>query len=170
MIINLSVKNNIPLRNILIHIMRIYPNPSDLCNYRITKMVYLLDWYCAMNFNRQATNINWFFDNYGPFVWDIKDTIEGNPDIFNIKYTQNMYGGEKYLFSLRNMHVDDNLCPEIREALNYVVDATAKLDFASFTRLVYSTYPIVTTPQYHELNLLEKAKELRERDKQIHTN
>lgn len=160
---NRITRANRLLSDILIYIIKKYPRPNDLYNYRLTKMVYLLDWHFALHYQRQATDINWVFDNYGPFVWDIKDTADNNTDIFNIEYARNMYGSDKYLFSLKDDNISPNLDHDIETAIDYVIKTTANLDFSSFTKLVYSTYPIVITPQYQHLNLVQIANEYRQR-------
>ena len=61
------------LREIIAYILRFYVNKEELSKYRLTKLVYLCDWCYAVSRGKQITNIHWFFDNYGPFVWDVID-------------------------------------------------------------------------------------------------
>ena len=51
---------------------------------------------------------------------------------------------------------------EIQKILDFVINATAKMNWNSFISLVYSTYPIRTMSRYSELNLPALAKEYEE--------
>lgn len=64
------------LINIVAYILKNYPNKKDLSKARVTKMVYLVDWRAAFDLGSQATDIQWYFDNYGPFVYTINDMVE----------------------------------------------------------------------------------------------
>ena len=64
------------LLNVVTYLVKNYPVEDHLSNARVTKMVYLADWFHALNHQKQITSIKWYFDNYGPFVWDIKDLVE----------------------------------------------------------------------------------------------
>ena len=102
----------VELIDIISYILKYYPVKSELSNARLTKMVYLIDWRSAFDYGEQVTNISWYFDNYGPFVHDVEETIENNLDIIQPIYTQNMYGTKKKMFVLRNENIDLNQIPE----------------------------------------------------------
>ena len=53
-------------------------------------MVYLSDWLNSLKNGEQLTNINWYYDNYGPFVWEIYNSIIEHEDLFSIKITNNL--------------------------------------------------------------------------------
>jgi len=45
-----------------------YPYKYKLSKARLTKMVYLIDWYYSKLNKHQMTNISWEFNHYGPYV------------------------------------------------------------------------------------------------------
>lgn len=141
-------------------------SPNIATKYRVTKMIYLADWCSCVSHNTQITNIHWVFDNYGPFVWDIYNTVEQNPDTFKISYGLTIGGNEKMLFSLVNPTQQFFLTNRTRKILDFIVNETKKLSTIEFTQLVYNTYPILTTPRYNKLDLIKKAQEFNKRGKQ----
>ena len=149
------------LKDILIYLIKQYPHKDELSNARLTKMIYLADWLSAIRKDSQLTNIKWYYDNYGPFVWDVFDCVEDNADIFSVEYTTNMYGGEKRLINLKK-DVPNNLSNEEKRILDEVIDNTKSLYWTDFIKLIYSTYPILTSEKYSYLDLVNKAKEWRE--------
>ena len=80
------------LKDMIYYILKKYPKKDHLSNARLTKIIYLSDWYSAINYNKQISNIHWYFDNYGPFVWDVLDEIKQHSDLFVIKKTLNIFG------------------------------------------------------------------------------
>ena len=150
------------LKDVIYYILYTYPSKEDLSNYRTTKMIYLIDWYYSIKYKKQLTNINWFFDNYGPFVWDIKDTVVKNENVFNIEHTKNYYGSDKTLFSIKDLKHKIELSDNEKSAIDYIIELTKNLGNDSFTKLVYSTYPMIVTEQYHKLDLVARAKEYQE--------
>ncbi|MBS0655153.1 MAG: SocA family protein [Verrucomicrobia bacterium] len=136
-----------------------YLSKSDLSNARITKLIYLSDWHHAINYQSQITTINWYFDNYGPFVNDVFDAVCQHKDIFNIKIITNIYGSDKTIFILK----DENYIPVLdeseRQSLDHIINITQNLNWNDFIKLVYSTYPIASSQRYTHLDLLKKARE-----------
>jgi hypothetical protein len=138
-----------------------YPYASDLSNARVTKMVYLADWHHAVTYGSQITDIQWVFDNHGPFVWTVKDVASQNPQLFRVAESINYFGARKCEITLLNL--DEN--PVIKESeaasIRHIVQATKEFDWDTFIRLVYSTYPIVNSARYSHLNLVARAAEYR---------
>jgi len=147
------------LKDTMVYIIKKYPHKCELSNARLTKMIYLADWKHAITYSTQISPINWHFDNYGPFVWDIKDTAKTNPDLFYTEDITNMYGSPKTIISLKNCEYIPAISESEMKSLDHVIDATQKLNWEQFIRLIYSTYPIIVSEKYVFLNLIEKAKE-----------
>lgn len=72
------------LKDIIYYILEHHPGRASFSNARITKLIYLADWKSCLETGAQITQIDWFFDYYGPFVKDIEHEVEANPDIFKI--------------------------------------------------------------------------------------
>ena len=155
----------VELKTVMYYIIKNYPNrmKKELSNARLTKMIYLSDWKKSINEGKQITNIEWYFDNYGPFVGDVLDEAEKNKDVFSIKHTINMYGQPKTYFEIKeNSNMDkeiEKIHDKTKDVLDYIINITSKMYWNAFIKLVYSTYPITSSERYSKLNLVKKAKE-----------
>lgn len=149
------------LKDIIAYIISIYPeNMSDeLSNARVTKMVYLSDWRNCLRDKGQISDIRWYFDNFGPFVWDVKKEAEENKDIFEVNSVPNMFGTPKTLFRLRDKNYTPNLTKSEMASIQHIVSISSKKYWNDFIKLVYSTHPIASSERYSFLDLVSKAKE-----------
>ena len=145
--------------NTLAYVLQHYPHKSELSNARATKLIYLGDWHQALYYGKQITSISWYFDNYGPFVSDVKATAAQHPNIFKIEETVNMFGTPKTLLSLAVAAVTPNLAPQEQASLDHVIGATKGETWDGFIKLVYSTYPVASSQRYSQLDLIAKAQE-----------
>ena len=148
----------VSIKDICSYIISNYPHKDELSNARLTKMVYLSDWLNSLKNGEQLTNINWYYDNYGPFVWEIYNSIVEHEDLFSIKITNNLYGSEKRLVTLKKVP-EINIEENQRRIIDSIIEKTQKLYWNDFIKLVYSTYPILGSEKYTHLNLVEKALE-----------
>jgi hypothetical protein len=146
------------LKDIMAYIIVNYPHKLDLSNAKLTKMIYLSDWRHAIKYGTQISSIKWYFDNYGPFVWDIKDEAEKD-DQFMVSELLNAYGTPKIVISLKNAKYIPRLSREEAYSVDHVIETSKKLNWDQFIRLVYSTYPIISSEKYTYLDLAQKAKE-----------
>lgn len=153
------------LTDVVFYILREYPHKSELSNARTTKIVYLADWRSELQRSRQITNIEWYFDNYGPFVWDIKNTIAHNPAIFSMASTINELGSEKTLFSVKGHDYSPRLSEDEKGVIDWVIKETKSLYWDDFITLIYSTYPVLTGARYTKLDLHSAAAEYKARQK-----
>lgn len=148
------------IKDVMVYLLQNYPENmrGELSNARLTKMVYLSDWRHVLQTGKQITPINWYFDNYGPFVRDVEDTARSNPSLFVISDTQNYYGQRKKVFSLRGTE-PTSLSPTEISAIDHIINITKKLYWSDFIRLVYSTHPIASSERYTYLDLISKGSE-----------
>ena len=147
------------LKETIAYILGKYPHKLEMSNARLTKIVYLSDWKHAIEHKQQITNIKWYFDNYGPYVSDVKEEIEKHSDIFAKQETKNMFGSPKTVFSLKNKTNNFDLNQEEKDAINHIIKVTKSLNWDDFIKLVYSTHPILSSNRYSDLDLVAKAKE-----------
>lgn len=150
------------LKNILAYLMQHYPPELShhFSNARLTKMVYLADWRHAILHNgRQITDINWYFDNFGPFDRAVQDEIAAHPELFIAEPTTNSFGNHKLQFSLLDPLYQPDLDQEVKDALDHVIKTTSQKSWAEFIKLVYSTYPVFNATRYNYLNLPDQARE-----------
>lgn len=146
------------LIDIILYILKFYPHKDELSNARLTKMIYLADWRSAYDYGKQITNIEWYFDNYGPFVHDVEKTIEEHSDKIATVLTRNIFGKKKILYKLIDANTNINLPKNVDQVVSTIIDLTKDLYWDQFINFVYSTYPIVTSERYTYLNLVGKAE------------
>jgi hypothetical protein len=149
------------LKDVMAYYIQHYPDSMahELSNARLTKMVYLADWHQALNQDRQITDIEWYFDNFGPFVHDIEETAANHEEIFSVDLGNNMYGQAKKTFGLRDKAYKPELSDVEKSSLDHIIEVTRKLYWAPFIKLVYSTHPVASSQRYSILNLVDKARE-----------
>lgn len=153
------------LIDIAYYICKNYPHKDELSKARLTKMVYLTDWKSCLIKDHQLTTIEWFFDNYGPFVDDIHNEIAKRTDLINITHTLNYYGSEKTLYSISQNEYLPTLDESDKIIIDEVIERTKSMHWDDFINFVYSTYPIATSQRYSKLNLREKAHEYKKNTK-----
>lgn len=134
-----------------------YPYRDELSNSRLTKLVYLSDWFSCLLYGKQLTEIRWVFNHYGPYVDDIIDTARQDR-LFVISNSQNFYGDNKLIISC-----DENYQPIIsikeKNIIDFVIEKTKSMYFNEFIDYVYSTYPISSQQRYLNLDLVSLARE-----------
>ncbi len=147
------------IKDILAFLLHEYPHETHLSNARVTKMIYLADWHQAIQHRVQVSPIRWYFDNYGPFVWDTLEVARQHPDLFALEDTRNDVGSRKIQLSLKDRNYVPVLTAQERMSLRHVIAKTSNLNWSDFIRLVYSTYPIISGDRYTYLNLSQYAEE-----------
>ena len=150
------------LKDVMAWIIKNYPHESELSNARLTKMVYLCDWHHTVYSNARMTDIDWYFDNHGPFVWDIKNQATLERDLFRIAETKNMYGSRKTLIKLNDKEFDgSNLTDSEKSSISKIITRTKGLYWDDFITFVYSTFPILESEKYSRIDLEGLAKKFR---------
>lgn len=151
---------NNKIDQVLRYIINEYPYPHELSKTRTTKLVYLVDWLMAKKYGKQLTDINWYFDHFGPFVSDVFDAADEDRDISIKRHTSN-FGTVKYIVVPKNMDVplEVNLSPHEIKIIDEVIEETEKLYWNDFIDYVYSTYPISKGKKYGNLDLVKLAEE-----------
>lgn len=147
------------ISNLIKYLLKNYPHKSELSASRLTKMLYLADWKSAIQNSKQITDAKWHFNHYGPYVDDFLKTAKDDDDI-KITIAKTMFGGHKQQVELSD---DFNGSIEIEESekkiLDFVISSTKDKNYEAFIKLVYSTYPVVSSSRYSDLDLVEMAKE-----------
>ena len=150
------------VRDVMAYICDHYPHKHELSNSRLTKMIYLADWKSAIERRQTITNLDWKFDRYGPYVDTVAEIAREDP-AFNFRRTINGLGNRKNVISLKNVDVERferyEIDSEERKMLNQVIDATNKLNYDEFIKLVYSTYPVLTSARGTFMDLIRAANE-----------
>lgn len=149
------------LKEIIAYILKKYPESkkSDLSKARLTKLVYLADWYNSVKNDAQLSSIAWMYNHYGPYVDDVIKEIQTNQNLFSIKNEYTILGNEKTIIQLNNKNYQPSLTDIEKQAIDSIIDSTASMNFSNFIETVYSTYPIAFGERYETLDLKKLAKE-----------
>ncbi|MFQ1801076.1 Panacea domain-containing protein [Aeromonas veronii] len=147
------------IMDVIKYILFTYPYKDELSASRLTKMLYLTDWKAALEYGAQLTETTWHFNHYGPYVDDFVKMAKNDDDI-RIVNTTTMLGGHKQQFELSsNYNKKINLPPKIKDIVDFVINATKDKNYEEFIKLVYSTYPVISSSKYSNLDLVSKARE-----------
>ncbi|PKH92496.1 hypothetical protein CXF76_06375 [Pseudoalteromonas sp. 78C3] len=146
------------LQNIIAFICANYPHKSELTKARVTKLVYLADWFSALLDKKQMTDIKWVFNHYGPYVDDVVDAAHSGFG-FKVEHQNTMYGTSKYVLSYNGRENSIKLEERDKEILNAVMEKTKTMYFNQFVDYVYSTYPVKTKERYSTFNLVKLAED-----------
>ena len=145
--------------NVIKYILSAYPYKDELSASRLTKMLYLTDWKNAIEHDAQLSQTVWHFNHYGPYVDDFVDMARKDKDI-NVVNTKTMFGGNKQLFKLSDKNSGKiDLSDELKVIVDFVINATKDKNYDDFIKLVYSTYPVISSSKYSNLDLVSKARE-----------
>jgi len=148
--------------NIMKYFLKNYPHKSELSASRLTKMVYLSDWKSAIENEKQLTDALWHFHHYGPYIDDFLKLAFDDKDI-EVEETINMFGNKKQLIKLKESFQEEiNLPDETKKILDFVISSTKQKNYEDFIKLVYSTYPVISSNRYSDFNLVQMAKNYKE--------
>ena len=148
------------LENIITYLCRKYPLRHELSKARVTKMVYLVDWECCMRTGKQLSNIEWYFNNFGPYVDDVINAAR-NSKTLEVIETENFYGDKKELIQVKGTAPLPSVDSISEQVINEVIDKTKSMYWNAFIEYVYSTPPISESTRYSELNLEKFAKKIK---------
>lgn len=135
-----------------------YPYSNELSKARLTKLVYLSDWYSCLFQSEQMSDIDWTFNHHGPYVTDVVDIARDHQD-FEVISTRNHYGSHKVVIGYTGDNQFDKLSSLDIEIMDAIIDTTKKMYFSDFIDFVYSTYPVIANERYSKLNLKKLAQE-----------
>ncbi|WP_429126262.1 Panacea domain-containing protein [Aeromonas veronii] len=145
------------LRSIMAYIAKAYPHKNELSKARLTKLIYLSDWFSSLLDGKQMTDIRWVFNHYGPYVDDVSNIAAFDSE-FSIKPEKTVYGSDKYVISYCGSGVDNVLSEREKAIIDAVIDKTKSMYFNDFINYVYSTYPVSSSERYAEMNLEALAR------------
>lgn len=144
------------LQKIVAYFCMNYSYKDELSKARLTKLVYLADWFSSLLDGKQMTDVKWVFNHYGPYVDEVVDSVSSVHG-FNVEEKNTMYGTPKYVISYIGGG-DIDICDREKNILDAVIKKTRSMYFNDFIKYVYSTYPVKSSERYSDLNLVELAK------------
>lgn len=146
------------LVDLIYFVIKNYPNKNELSKARLTKIIYLLDWKYTLDYWKQITSIDWYFDSYWPYVIDVVKTTEST-SLFKMKHYLNYFNNIWTIIEINDDNYEPNISDDIKEIYDFIVNKTKKMNFNDFINFVYSTYPVQVSKRYTNMNLLELAQE-----------
>lgn len=150
------------LKDIVAYVLRLASRRDSVAHERVVRMVYLADWKSALERGRTVSGLHWHFDHAGPFVWDVLDVVRSETTMFSLTTDANYYGGAVTKIALRDRRIlPSQLDDHERWALDFVLCTTRELRDYELIRLVYSTFPVLSSERYTPLDLVAKAIEYR---------
>ncbi|MGI2860503.1 Panacea domain-containing protein [Shewanella algae] len=148
---------NVLISTLIKYILKYYPHKSELSASRVTKMLYLADWKNAIENGTQITDVVWHFNHYGPYVDEFIETARKDEEILVTNATT-VFGGRKQQLELSNKFKDKiDISQSDKEILDFVINATKDKNYDDFIKLVYSTYPVLFSEKYSDLDLVTLA-------------
>lgn len=140
---------NYSLNDLIKYFCSMYPYAQELSKARLTKMIFLADWENFKINKEQISNIEWYFDNFGPYVTNIIDIAYNDPDV-RVVSTRTIYGTDKTLIEYKGEipNIDIN----VKAILDKVINDTRSLSWKNFIDYVYATPPIKQSERYNYLD------------------
>lgn len=138
------------LKNIMQAVLSRYD--GWLYNAALTKFIYLLDIESIERSGKSLSNIQWYRDNYGPFVWDVLNCANEMPHIFEI-HTEPGNKRRICLISREN----NQETGEIEKLMDEVISKipNPKTNFSAFKDYVYATPPMILSRGNGFLNVAD---------------
>lgn len=140
------------ITKVVVYILKTHK--AECSKARLIKLLYLADWHQAITFGNPITNLNWKFENCGPYSEEIIQELNNNSNLFQDE-------GNHYSVSINNEE-SFNLPEAIIHSLNHVLNETKDLTFSELITLVLSTYPCMTTSRFEKLDLKQGAIKYRQ--------
>lgn len=132
-------------------------NDNGLSKARLTKLFYLIDWKSELDNNRQITDIQWYFHQFGPYVDDVMNALRYQTHIFKVYRYPDSRGGFYEVILLNDLDFKPKLDLEDQKVIDHVIHITVNLNWDQFIELVYGTFPVFFGVKGQFLNLKEAA-------------
>ena len=151
------MKSKNALKQLMLCILAKYPHPDDMSNSRLTKTVFLCDWKSCLESGYVVSGVDWYFDHYGPYVDDVIDLAKNDTD-FLVVNIQTEHGKNKSLVRLAGDGLSHYSLSSLDEAcVDFVIGLTEDKKYDEFINLIYSLYPVITSPKFGRIDLVKKA-------------
>jgi hypothetical protein len=144
---------------VLVYLSNHFPKNNTLSISRLCKMVYLADWKSSIYYRRQITTFNWEVFYSGPYSEEFEELFIKNDELFKIsKEIIAGCGNIRIIECKKSVEISNFLQDDIF-ILDQVLNTTSELDWDSFIKIVYSTYPVAMKDRYTKIDLPKLAEE-----------
>lgn len=149
----------------IVYLLHQHPKKENLYLEQLAKILYLIDWKHTLEAARPYTDLQWVYESSGPWS-DELDKIAQDDDLEVIR---NAYRRNYDIIRLRHPgELSVSLGETAINVIGHIIRETVNLNIDEFNKLVYSTYPMVTTQRSHTINLLKAAREYKTKDFLLH--
>ena len=134
----------------------LYRSKSNvLSNSRLTMLIYLCDWKSCLVTNKPLTELNWHYENNGPFSWEVIKAVIYSRKHFEISKSLGSFISFNTTVKLivYNEEIQNSLSSYSNNIIDFVIKQTNALDNEQFTNLILSTYPVMSSQKFTDLNL-----------------
>lgn len=148
------------LEKLVRYILLNYPNVNELSKPRLVKLIYLIDWKYTIDNGLQYTDIQWYYNHYGPYVNDVIELMKSKSEVFKVISYSNSYEGvtDKFVLIDKSEIILDT---DIKKIADLFIGHTYSMTWSNFINLVYSSFPIKSSLKYTILNLEEMATQFK---------
>ncbi|TGK01329.1 DUF4065 domain-containing protein [Leptospira langatensis] len=148
---------------------------NELAKSTLTKVIFLAEYWMAKKTGKTCFNLPWYYDEYGPYLKIVTDSIHNEPDI---KISARLRGfGQDTISKFYTIEpiseTDYSLDNKIFENfIDEIIESYKILGYKEFINFVYDSYPIRKSERFSNLDLealaeLERQQEL-ESIKSVH--
>jgi len=134
----------------------------ELPSEKLARLVFLCDWKHSLDHGEQITDLEWSVSGFGSFG-DVVNEVKKHPDLFDLRSYGHMYRPDEVV-----RLVDEDYQPELEDSemdvAREIADLERKLNWAEFSQILYSTYPLLRSHSSKRSNLVELAKEYKGSD------
>lgn len=150
------------LNDIIGYICEHNPRRRPLTLWRLEYLVYLCDWRHVLQTGRPMTSIQWVLTSGGPYTDAVNDAVRNPAGPFAMKAVRPLLGMIRNVVVVADRAFRPRLGAEEQKAVDHVLRVAGGLGDNELTRLVMSTYPVLTQPKYKVLDLPALAERYKE--------
>jgi len=150
------------LRDVVAYLCKEYPHKQELSKARIAKMVYLAEFWEAVNEGHRLTDRVWKFRACGPYLRDIEE-MPSNEKCFRVVKGTSVFGDPMELFTVLDDVDFPSLTQEDMVVLDHVIKEAATKEWEDLCGFVSATIPAVWEPNDADLDLGAFAKKCESR-------
>lgn len=136
---------------------------KSISKLRLTKTLYLCDWFSALLHNKTMTNLEWQF-NYCVKTFNLDTTIMSGQYFRLIKQNGLCLREEYQVISYLEEQRFDRLNEKEVKIIDYILEKYDELYFNDLMNHVFSTYPLSEDTIYRKLDLCASALRFHEKN------
>lgn len=146
------------LINVIKYICKNLGDDGAIASTRLARVLYLIDWKSSLELRQQLTPISWCAKKGILWASGLTQEVENAEDLTFAELTSNNdeeYKAVKLLSSIEDVNWNE-------EGIDFIKDlilSLKNLSHADLYELVYSTYPLMVTPDEQEIDFVRCAEE-----------